>query len=216
MIDGLKNVKVIALDWDGTVVDSVPYKVAQNQAIAREFGHDLSLDEVRRIWNEAAGFPALMQQLTGSTDMGKIMEVVKRDYDNPAYAKREFGFAKAALMAMRAENVQLGVLTNATREILQLDAGTLGFNLQKDFDYTQAADEYKHKKPDGRVFVPLLSHFGIAAHQLLYVGDELKDYQAAQNIGSQFIGVTTGMLTEQEFQAAGIPFVKNISEIKLS
>ena len=98
-----RTAPVIALDWDGTVVDSVPYKLAQNKAIAHEFGNELTIDEVRREWNAANGFPDLMHRLTGSGDMAKIMEVVKRDYDNPAYAKREFAFAKAALAMLRAK-----------------------------------------------------------------------------------------------------------------
>ena len=35
LLTRLENIKVIALDWDGTVVDSVPYKLAQNRAIAK-------------------------------------------------------------------------------------------------------------------------------------------------------------------------------------
>lgn len=43
-----ENIKVAALDWDGTVVDSVPPKLAQNRAIAKEFGKTLRADEVRQ------------------------------------------------------------------------------------------------------------------------------------------------------------------------
>ena len=81
-----KDVRAVILDWDGTVVDSVPYKLAQNEALAHEFGNNLSRDDVRREWNESRGFPDLMERLTGSTDMDAIMKAVKRDYDNPAYA----------------------------------------------------------------------------------------------------------------------------------
>ena len=206
-----RTAPVIALDWDGTVVDSVPYKLAQNKAIAHEFGNELTIDEVRREWNAANGFPDLMHRLTGSGDMAKIMEVVKRDYDNPAYAKREFAFAKAALAMLRAKGYQLAVITNATREILQMDAQDLGFNLGRDFDFTQAADECEFKKPDARVLAPLYNHFGIAAQQLIYVGDEMKDYAITVNAGTLFTGVTTGMSTAEEFDAEGAPYVQNIA-----
>lgn len=203
-------IPVIALDWDGTVVDSVPYKLAQNKAIAHEFGNKLTIDEVRREWNAASGFPDLMYRLTGSSDMGEIMEVVRRDYDNPAYAKREFAFAKAALATLRAKGYKLAVITNATREILQMDARDLGFDLEHDFDFTQAADECEFKKPDKRVLEPLYKHFGITAQQLMYVGDEMKDYETTIDAGTAFTGVTTGMSTAEEFAAKSAPYVQNI------
>ena len=208
-----KDVRAVILDWDGTVVDSVPYKLAQNEALAHEFGNNLSSDDVRREWNESQGFPDLLERLTGSTDMAAIMEVVKRDYDNPAYAKRGFAFAKTALQSISRSGIKLGVITNATREILTLDADSLGLTLPYYFDYTQTVDECAFKKPDARVFDPALKQLGVKAAKLLYVGDEMKDYEAARNAGAQFIGVTTGMTTAEEFTQAGINYTNNLTGV---
>ncbi len=207
-----ENIKVAALDWDGTVVDSVPPKLAQNRAIAKEFGKTLRADEVRQERNASVGFPDLMHRLTGSDDMERIMEVVRRDYDNPAYAKREFPFAEEALAEMRGKGYQLAILTNATREIFQLDASSLRLNV-KDFDYTQTADEGEFKKPHPRTFEQMCQYFGITAAQLLYVGDEIKDYETTVNAGSAFVGVTTGMSTAEEFATRSIPYAQDIAEL---
>lgn len=209
----LDKIRVVAFDWDGTVVDSVPYKLAQNQALAREFGNDLSIDEVRRHWNESAGFADLMHRLTGSSDMASIMEIVRRDYDNPAYAKREFAFAKAALFTLGVEGYDLALITNATREIFTLDNQTLGPRLDKYFSYTQTADECEYKKPDPRVFSDVLAHFDAQPDEALYIGDEIKDYLATRDAGMQFEGVTTGMTTDKEFLERGIPYTSNIARV---
>ena len=50
--DTIRMSRVVAFDWDGTIADSVPYKLAHNQAIASEFGKKLSIEEVRQIWNQ--------------------------------------------------------------------------------------------------------------------------------------------------------------------
>ncbi len=205
--------QVIAFDWDGTVVNSVPFKLAQNQAIAREFGNELTHDEVRREWNEASGFANLMYRLTGSHDMDAIMEVVDRDYNNPLYAKRAFDFAKPALQQLRADGYRLAVVTNATREILEMDARMLNFDLPRDFDFTQCADEGEFRKPHARTFEQLCQHFGITAAELLYVGDEMKDYEATVNGGNQFVGVTTGMTTAEEFTAQNTLHIRTIAEL---
>ncbi len=91
-----------------------------------------------------------------------------------------------------------------------MDAQDLGFDLEHDFDLTQAADECEFKKPDKRVLEPLYKHFGITAQQLMYVGDEIKDYETTVNAGTAFTGVTTGMSTPEEFDAKNVPYVQNI------
>lgn len=212
----LENIRVVALDWDGTIVDSVPYKIAQNQAIAAEFGNSLSVEEVRSEWNAAEGFADLLFRLTGNANTAEVMQVVKREYDNPTYAKRSFAFAKAALAALRVEGFQLGVVTNASREILSMDMASLGFDAGADFSFSQAADECDYKKPDARVFDMLCTYFDIDPSQMLYVGDELKDYHAAQNAGAQFIGVTTGMTTAAEFKDNGAAYTENIADVAAS
>jgi HAD superfamily hydrolase (TIGR01549 family) len=209
------NIDVVALDWDGTVVNSVPYKLKQNQAIAAEFGKQLSVDEVRIIWNRAQGFPDLMKLLTGSDDMEAIMEVVHRDYDNPDYAKREFPFAKEALRSIRELGFRLALLTSATREILELDEQTLDLKCADYFDYVQTADDSEYKKPDGRVFVPLVNAMNVEPGRVVYIGDEMKDGLAARSADVNFIGVQTGMASQDEFTVQDFASTDNLSTILL-
>ena len=216
-IEIIRNADVVSLDWDGTLVNSVSFKIAQNQAIAREFGNDLTIDEVRRIWNDSKGFPELMQRLTKSDDMDAIMEVVMRDYDNPEYAKQPFPFAEGFLKTLRELGKRTVLITNATREILNADAQMVGLMpLGQYFDHIQTAEESTHKKPDPRVFDPSLEALGVEAHQVVYIGDELKDYYAARDAGIAFIGVETGMATAQEFIDAGAFSVSSLGDVSLS
>ncbi len=204
---------IIAFDWDGTIVDSVPYKLAQNQAIAAEFGNALTAAEVRHKWNASSGFTDLMHSLTDCDDMAKIMEVVKRDYNNPVYAKREFDFAKLVLKQLKLDGYHLALVTNLTREMLEADARSLKFGLQENFDFTQGSNESKYNKPHERTFWRMCRYLGITTSQLLYVGDEIKDYETTANAGSEFVGVTTGMTTAEEFNDFGIPHIPNIAHL---
>ena len=208
----LSNAKVIAFDWDMTVIDSHG-KLLQNQAIAKEFGNPMELDAVRRHWNETTSFSNLMAQLTNGADMEEIMRVVRRDYDNPEFAKRPFWFAKAALQSLRASRRDLALVSSVQRELLEVDAPAVGIDLARTFGFVQAQDDCEYKKPDGRVFNPTLIHFGIAAHKLVYIGDEMKDMVAIEAAGGHFIGVETGMITGEEFDAVGALHVPSIKEI---
>lgn len=84
------DVDVVAFDWDGTLVNTVGPKLLHNQRIAKRFGRELSIEEVRGIWKETSDFPELMFKLTGCRDHDRIMSVVKEGYNNPSFAKRHF------------------------------------------------------------------------------------------------------------------------------
>lgn len=216
-IDIISNADIVSLDWDGTLVNSVSFKIAQNQAIAREFGNELTIDEVRQIWNDSRGFPELMQRLCKTDDMDAIMRVVMRDYDNPEYAKRPFVFASDFLNTVRSLGKRTVLITNATREILNADADMVGLApLSQYFDHIQTAEESTHKKPDPRVFDPSLVALGAEAHQAVYIGDELKDYYAARDGNIAFIGVETGMSTAAEFSRAGAFSISSLGDLSLS
>ncbi len=208
------GVEVVGFDWDGCVVDSVKQKLLQNQAIAKEFGNMLTPEEVRKLWNESSGFADLMGELTNDASMVDIYPIIERDYNKPEYAKRNFNFSRQKIKALRGMGLRTVLITNLNSKMLSRDASDLNFNLYEYFDLVQTADDYECKKPDGRVFNPTLERFGIAASKLLYIGDELKDYEAAQAADANFIGVCTGMSTASEFNNVGAIHVPSIKEIQ--
>lgn len=207
---------VVAFDWDGTLIDSVPYKLAQNQAIAQEFGQELSLDEVRKIWSESSGFNDLMQNLCNTDDMDAIMKVVHRDYNNPAFAKRPFEFTPSVLRKVRALGKQTALITNVTRELLEVDARTANIpDLNKHFDFVQTPDDSPYKKPDPRAFDAMLKRLDVQSNQVVYIGDEEKDAISAKEAKIRFIGVETGMATAAEFADVGAFSVRSLGELAL-
>lgn len=201
-----ENIRVVAYDLDGTILDTVPYKLAQNQQLAREFGREITVGQAREIWNEASGFTDLMAKTCGTDDMAKIMPVVERDYNKPEFQKRRFDYTDRVLSdASLGRRFGSALITNATRQILQLDQESLALPpLNTCFGFVQSAEDSEFKKPDPRVFERMLGYFGVAAADVVYIGDELKDAEAALGAGLQFIGVETGLTTKDEFATRGI------------
>jgi phosphoglycolate phosphatase len=74
------------------------------------------------------------------------------------------------------------------------------------FVYTQE-DTVPYHKPDARVFDKALKELkglGIRKKEALYVGDHIFDLKAAENAGMDFIAVTTGVNSKNDFLDAGM------------
>lgn len=208
-----ENISLAVFDLDGTIFDTVPYKLAQNQHLARQFGRELSLEEGRRIWNAASGFDDLMWRVTGERDMSIIMPLVERDYNKPEFQKQAFAFTRHFLEGLARQSFHSALITNATQKILDLDTQTFKIEpFSNYFEFVQSADSGEFKKPDPRTFDRVLGHFGVSAAQAVYVGDELKDAEAAIGAGMQFIGVETGLATRDEFEAIGARVVRSLPD----
>ncbi|HSW74419.1 MAG TPA: HAD hydrolase-like protein [Candidatus Saccharimonadales bacterium] len=106
---------------------------------------------------------------------------------------------------------------NTKAVLLDLD-DTLGF--PKDIiDYTQTEDDTSFHKPDPKVFEPAIAWLAsrhISPHETLYVGDGLHDMQAAIGAGFNFVGVTKGLVTADEFAEAGVTSIQNLDALLLS
>ena len=85
------------------------------------------------------------------------------------------------------------------------------------FEYVQTEEDTSHHKPDPQVFLPAL-HFlqqhQIQPHETLYVGDHLNDMRAATGAGLQFIGVTTGLISDAEFAEHGANAITQVANLR--
>lgn len=204
---------VVGFDWDGTIVDSVPYKIKHNQHLAAAHGNHLTHKQVRTIWNNSGSFADLMESLTGSTDMVAIMAEIEQDYDAPEFAKRKFDFTPRLLREIGKSSFRAALLTSASRKILELDQDLLNIDVKSYFDFVQTADDTEFKKPNGQFFAELIAQTGVDPARAIYVGDELKDGLAARSAGLDFIGVETGMATRDEFMSKGFKSVRSLGRI---
>ena len=76
-----------------------------------------------------------------------------------------------------AGNYQLGALTNGNADIFQL-------GLDRYFSFAFCAEDVGAPKPAPDLFHKALSHTGVSAHEMVYVGDDrIKDIDAAKALG---------------------------------
>ena len=188
--------KSIIFDFDGTIADSFEVILRITNQLAAEFGFlpvqpedvhrlkDLSSREIVR-QSKVAPFklPFLMRRLRGE---------LNREI---RYLKPICGM-KAALLTLKQQGYQLGIVTSNSREnvIAFLEAQ----DLAEIFDFVGSGLALFGK---GRVIQRLLKQHHLAPQDVIYVGDETRDIEAARKIGIKVISVSWGFNSTQALAA---------------
>ncbi|GCE30102.1 hypothetical protein KDA_55860 [Dictyobacter alpinus] len=111
--------------------------------------------------------------------------------------------------------IEIGVVTSVLGSRARHDLMRLGFPIDH-FFLLQGADDEPAHKPDPKVFdkaLKLLSEKGITRQEVIYIGDALMDYYASRDAGMGFIGVTTGFVTQEQFELEGAQACSSLTEI---
>jgi phosphoglycolate phosphatase-like HAD superfamily hydrolase len=109
----------------------------------------------------------------------------------------------------------VGVVTSILGYLAKRDLLRLGFPVEK-FFILQGADDASAYKPDPKVFDGSLKRLkgkGIMPGDVVYIGDALMDYYAARDAGINFIGVTTGSISKEQFKKEGAKSVSTLTDL---
>jgi HAD superfamily hydrolase (TIGR01549 family) len=110
---------------------------------------------------------------------------------------------------------RVGIVTASTQSLVLEDLQRLNFPID-DFFAIQTAEDTSFHKPDPRVFDPILTKLkaeAIEKEDVLYIGDGIRDYQAAKDAGISFLGITHGTTTKDEFAKCGTVAFDSFIEI---
>lgn len=201
--------KVIALDWDDTLVESFAQKAAQWQVIVRQLDdRELDTEFIRASWT--LPFPELRDtlcQIDPDDDVkrARVDQLIENTYAD--FPKRPFADTDGFLRWARMRKIQLALVTSVKRDLLKKDFTKTGippstFALPGGDEAIYTADDTQFHKPDGEVFDDLLDNLArreLSPREVLYVGDATTDYRAAYAAGLDFIAVTTGPSTHGDF-----------------
>ena len=180
----MKNIRVVAFDCDGVLFDTEAANWAYYNHILAHFdrpamtadqfayAHQHTLNEsiVHLFGDEKsiAAVHAYRQQM----DYGEFIKYLKVEPDLTALLKR-----------IRPP-VSTAIATNRTDTIDRLLAE---FELAEYFDLVVTSVDIPRPKPHPDMLLEVLSYFGIASDQALYVGDSQVDAEAAQAANVPFV-----------------------------
>jgi len=188
--------KYLIFDFDGTIANTHEIIIKNYDLIGKEFRlnlsdkqkielRDLSAKDVIEKYN--------ISYLKVTLKMKKLRKMLddKLDFAQKDYIK--------FLENLKSKGYVLGIVSSNSQKKVDQFLKQEGCANLFDFKYAGFSLFSKHKKIN-----KIIKEYGGKKEQFVYIGDEVRDYETAQNSNIDFIGVTWGMNTKKAFVDKGI------------
>ena len=192
------QIEALIIDLDGTLLDTAPDLAAAANAVRADFALSaLSLERVSSFVGKGAEslmHRSLTDSLDGQVSAERLAQALGRfehHYQslNGVLAKLYPGVVEG-LQAMQAKGLRLCCVTNKpyafSIALLELKG------LAPYFEFVIGGDTLPKRKPDPMPLIVACERFGLAASQVLAIGDSMNDALAARAAGLPVFAVPYG------------------------
>jgi len=194
----LKKPKMILIDVDGTLVDSVPDLAYCVDEMMRQLGRPVHGEDKVRNWVgngvERLVRRALVGQLEGEPsdeDFAKAYPLFLELYaENTSKRSCLYPGVREGLNYMKAQGYRLGCVTNKASQFTIPLLKDLG--IHDEFGIVVCGDTLPVKKPDPQPLLHAAEHFGVGFEDSLMLGDSKSDVAAARAAGFQIVCMSYG------------------------
>ena len=200
--------KLIILDFDGTLADTRRLIVKTMQQTLQELGLESRTDDQCAAM---IGLPlkGVFTTLLPMTDeMGtRCAETYRRIFkeNNAVYTVPAFPNVIETLQRLSKEGYRLTIASSRSHRSLVEFIECM--NLQEVLTFVLGADDVMHAKPHPEPVLRTLEKFGCQATETLVVGDTAYDIEMGRRAGVKTCGVTYGNGTRAELARAGADFL---------
>lgn len=203
----VRKPKMILIDVDGTLVDSVPDLAYCVDEMMKAIGRQPWGEQRVRDWVGNGVERLCRRALVGQLDGEPPDEAFERAYpiflalyaENTSKRSCLYPGVREGLDYMKREGYQLGCVTNKVARFTLPLLKDLG--VYEDFGIVVAGDTLPVKKPDPRPLLHAAEHFGVDAVDALMLGDSQSDVKAARAAGFQIVCMSYGYNHGQDIRA---------------
>ena len=196
--DMIKKPKMVLIDVDGTLVDSVPDLAYCVDEMMKQLGMPVHGEAKVREWVgngvERLVRRALIGQLDGEPEdalFDKAYPIFMQLYaENTSKRSQLYPGVREGLAWLRQAGYKLGCVTNKAAQFTEPLLKDLG--IHDVFGIVISGDTLERKKPDPMPLLHAADFFGVEPADALMIGDSVSDVKAARAAGFQIICMSYG------------------------
>jgi len=193
--------KVIIFDFDGTLADTIDILLSITNRLSAEFGFKSATKEELAQLSNLNSWQILQYSGISIFKFPLLIRRLKAELHSQVPHIQLFPGIKEVLLELKKRGFQLGIITSNSRENV---LGALEKNgLQDTFTFIYSGSTFgKHK-----VINKWLRIENIHTEKVVYVGDEIRDIDAAKKTGIKVIAVGWGFNSPQALAAQNPNFL---------
>jgi phosphoglycolate phosphatase len=193
--------KVIIFDFDGTLADTIDILLSITNRLSAEFGFKSATKEELAQLSNLNSWQILQYSGISIFKFPLLIRRLKAELHSEVPHIQLFPGIKEVLLELKKRGFQLGIITSNSRENV---LGALEKNgLQDTFTFIYSGSTFgKHK-----VINKWLKIENIHTEKVVYVGDEIRDIDAAKKTGIKVIAVGWGFNSPQALAAQNPNFL---------
>lgn len=186
------TVKVIIFDFDGTIADTLDTLVDIINNLSEEFGYKKITPEDLEQLKNLKPIQIIQQSGISIYKLPSLVRKVKLSLAKKIQHLNTIPGIKEVLLELKNQNTQLGIITSNSREnvLLFLEAN----DLQQVFDFIYSGTTLLGKS---KVINSFLKKEKIKREEVIYVGDETRDIDAAKKSHVKVIAVSWGFNSQR-------------------
>jgi phosphoglycolate phosphatase len=178
--------QLIIFDFDGTLVDTLEIMVKIVNRLAPEFGYQpLDVDRVSNL-KYLTPWEVIKLLQVSLWKLPFILRRVKQEFKTEVGNVRLFPGILELLQSLRSNNYRLGIVSSNAegniRSLLRL------YGIEHLFEFVITASTFGK----GRAIAKVMRQDGLDRSDVIYIGDEIRDIQAAKSIGIRVVAVSWG------------------------
>jgi phosphoglycolate phosphatase len=184
-------VRSMIFDFDGTIADTLHAVIDVFNDLSDEFGYRRGTSQELQLFM-GRGLPELATSVGLSWQRLPDLAVrVRQEMSRQMHLIKPCRGIMEVLPELRARGVRVGILTSNNRENVER---FLAHQPALQFDFISGGSGLFEKHA---LLEPLLATQGLARSETCYVGDEVRDVEAARVLGMRAIAVTWGFSSSQ-------------------
>ena len=194
----LRPVKMVLIDVDGTLVDSVPDLAYCVDEMMEQLGMPVRGEASVRNWVGNGVERLVRRALTNSLDDEPDDALFAKAYpifldlyaDNTSKRSILYPGVKEGVAFLKSAGYKLGCVTNKAAQFTEPLLKDLG--VYDNFSIVISGDTLPLKKPDPAPLLHAAEFFGVAPKEAMMLGDSVSDVKAARAAGFQIVCMSYG------------------------